>query len=321
MSAVRLESVPRRREASLTRDELTRDFVSKNMPVVVTEASFWSGDPFSIDFLKQKYGHLPLGELKRGIGGETGILDHHLEEFPTLGDYLSRMQIDGQTTEDLKARPTGGSPFSHLEMRSTTRGLPYLTNLSVLRNFPEIERRFSALPAFGSNWTERIDKDAAVGEIFIGPRSTSYGELHFDRHFMFVATYQLAGQKKWWLFPPGDSKYLYPMPYWGDWFPHFSPLNPESPDLESYPLFANANGLSTVLEAGDVLFCPAQWWHYTANLTDSVSIAVRVVNRFNAHKMVADFAVSSSINVVTALYRTVFLKQPFTLVPPFLSKR
>ena len=40
------------------------------------------------------------------------------------------------------------------------------------------------------------------------------------------------------------------------------------PDLRRYPLYAGAKGLTVTLEAGDVLFIPAFWWHHALHLGD-----------------------------------------------------
>ena len=45
-----------------------------------------------------------------------------------------------------------------------------------------------------------------------------------------------------------------------------------APDLEKYPLFANAAFTDTVLGPGDSLFIPRGWWHFVMGLTTSASI-------------------------------------------------
>ena len=44
------------------------------------------------------------------------------------------------------------------------------------------------------------------------------------------------------------------------------------PDLDRYPLFAEARYTDAVLEPGDVLFIPSGWWHAVHSLTTSASI-------------------------------------------------
>ena len=50
------------------------------------------------------------------------------------------------------------------------------------------------------------------------------------------------------------------------------PILIEAPDLDRYPLFADAKYTETVLEAGEVLFIPEGVWHYCRSLSPSYSI-------------------------------------------------
>jgi ribosomal protein L16 Arg81 hydroxylase len=138
---------------------------------------------------------------------------------------------------------------------------------------------------------------------------TGYGQLHFDRYQLFVATYQLYGRKQWWLYPPSDTPFLYAMPYYGDWFPHYSPVEQDKPDLDRFPEFAKAKGLSVVMEPGEVLFCPRSWWHNTRNLTTSMSVAVRMVNRANLLPFLFESMSASVIYAQSRWYKRRLMRQ------------
>jgi len=51
-----------------------------------------------------------------------------------------------------------------------------------------------------------------------------------------------------------------------------SPVRVESPDLSSYPNFAEAEYEEAILGPGDVLYIPRSHWHYVRALSTSVSV-------------------------------------------------
>ncbi len=95
---------------------------------------------------------------------------------------------------------------------------------------------------------------------------------HFDsfQNLVFVA----HGIKRYRVFPPSQLPNMYPGPFdQGPFRPTESMVNPRRPDLERYPRYARAleTAADVELQAGDVLFLPAHWWH--AVETPGVSIA------------------------------------------------
>lgn len=79
---------------------------------------------------------------------------------------------------------------------------------------------------------------------------------------------QVVGVKKVVLFPPSDFDYMYMN---GD---KSEVVDVDSPDLERYPLFANATKFECQLLPGDILFIPALWLHNVATETYSISVNV-----------------------------------------------
>ncbi|PNJ73741.1 tRNA wybutosine-synthesizing protein 5 [Pongo pygmaeus] len=66
---------------------------------------------------------------------------------------------------------------------------------------------------------------------------------------------QVTGKKRVVLFSPRDAQYLYLKGTKSE------VLNIDNPDLAKYPLFSKARRYECSLEAGDVLFIPALWFH------------------------------------------------------------
>ena len=57
------------------------------------------------------------------------------------------------------------------------------------------------------------------------------------------------------------------------------------------------------LRAGQALFMPADWWHTTINLTDSVSYSIRIVNHTNVLKTLGHYLVGPGRAMLKALGR------------------
>ncbi|XP_048200975.1 tRNA wybutosine-synthesizing protein 5 isoform X1 [Perognathus longimembris pacificus] len=76
---------------------------------------------------------------------------------------------------------------------------------------------------------------------------------HYDVMDNFLI--QVTGKKRVVLFSPRDAQYLYLS---GS---KSKVLNIDNPDLAKYPLFSQARRYECSLEAGDVLFIPALWFH------------------------------------------------------------
>ena len=79
---------------------------------------------------------------------------------------------------------------------------------------------------------------------------------------------QVTGKKKVVLFSPQDASNLY---LCGD---KSQVLDVNQPNLSAYPLFAQATHHECQLEAGDILFVPALWFHNVISLDFSVAVNV-----------------------------------------------
>ncbi|XP_061171813.1 HSPB1-associated protein 1 homolog isoform X2 [Saccostrea echinata] len=113
-------------------------------------------------------------------------------------------------------------------------------------------------------------RDGTESTIWIGTEGC-YTNCHYDTYgFNLVA--QIQGRKRWILFPPWESFYLYPtrIPY--EESSVFSEVNVKNPDYQQHSEFKKANPYIVILEPGQVLYVPRHWWHYVESLEDSISI-------------------------------------------------
>ena len=102
----------------------------------------------------------------------------------------------------------------------------------------------------------------------VGPRLWVGGPVHTrthnDRDHNLACV--LAGRRHFLLFPPEQVANLYVGPL--DNPPPLSLVDPEAPDLERFPRFADALATARVafLDPGDALFIPRYWWHHVTSL-------------------------------------------------------
>lgn len=85
--------------------------------------------------------------------------------------------------------------------------------------------------------------------------------------------FQVQGRKRWHLFPPEDTPFLYPtrIPY--EESSVFSKINVVNPDVKRFPQFQKARRHTVTLSPGQVLFVPRHWWHYVESI-DSVTVSI-----------------------------------------------
>ena len=72
---------------------------------------------------------------------------------------------------------------------------------------------------------------------------------------------QIVGRKRYLLFPWQERRRFYRRSLFSPQR-FISPVDPERPDFERYPLLRGARGCQCVLQPGEMLFIPALWWHY-----------------------------------------------------------
>ena len=144
--------------------------------------------------------------------------------------------------------------------------LSYKHMSELFRSRPADDPVFSSL-----NWSVLgINGDGRSSTLWVGTEGAGT-QCHCDTYGCNVVA-QLHGRKRWTLFPPSDTKCLYPtrVPY--EESSIFSQVHIAQPNLVQHPDFALASPTSVVLEPGQVLFVPRHWWHHVECLEDAVSV-------------------------------------------------
>jgi lysine-specific demethylase 8/hypoxia-inducible factor 1-alpha inhibitor (HIF hydroxylase) len=101
--------------------------------------------------------------------------------------------------------------------------------------------------------------------------------LHFDTGDGTLM--QLHGSKRIALFPPSQTRNLYPFEFYREIPPWFSRVDTDNPDMSQFPGYAEAvkHRVDLVLAQGEILYIPVSWWHEVTALGDDY---VCSVNRF-----------------------------------------
>jgi hypothetical protein len=89
-------------------------------------------------------------------------------------------------------------------------------------------------------------------------------ENHFDSSRNAIVV--LGGERRYILSPPDQCRNLALLPKSHPSARH-SAVDWSQPDLEQYPQFAEAKSNEVVLQAGDVLYLPTNWFHYIISLS------------------------------------------------------
>jgi hypothetical protein len=188
---------------------------------------------------------------------------------------------------------------------------PYLHNQLVADWPPELAADIYPMPeCTRPNYLEsRLfpSEPPTYVEAFIGGAGAAFPILHYDNLHTHAFLMQLYGRKEYLVFPPDQSRFLYPRT--GIETNKSSIPDIQNVDLSRFPLFAQAQRMRFELHPGETLFVPAGWWHTARILSPSVTVSINGANAGNWTDFRRDFC--------TALARTSPLKA--ALIAPYLS--
>ncbi|XP_031410017.1 tRNA wybutosine-synthesizing protein 5 isoform X3 [Meleagris gallopavo] len=135
----------------------------------------------------------------------------------------------------------------------------------VRKDVADIRKQFPGL-AEDVQIPEYFEKEQFFSSVF---RISSAGLqlwTHYDVMDNFLI--QVTGRKRVVLYSPRDVPYLYLSGTKSE------VLDIDNPDFEKYPLFVKAKRYQCYLEAGDVLFIPAMWFHNV--ISEEFGVALNV---------------------------------------------
>jgi hypothetical protein len=230
------------RRESVDAATFLRQYYCTNTPVLLTGMmKGWKAlERWTPEYLRERLGQT-LVEVQVGRDSDPDYernLDQHRKSMP-FAEYADRVMAAGVTND-----------FYMVANNKNVEKTAVATLLDELIQFPGL-----------------MDASAWAGRVFLwfGPAGT-LTPIHHDP--MNVILCQVRGQKRVRLWAPNQTPLLY------NYVGVFSEVNAEKPDLQRYPLYAQARPMEFLLEPGEALFIPVGWWHTVKALDVSVSVSM-----------------------------------------------
>lgn len=211
------------------------------------------------------------------------FIDRYGDDVVEASDHLDDASVRVRTT--LKtyleyAMDSGAGPLANVHGHASL----YAYGYQPFEKHPELLADI-ADPACIDNMLSTIDPAlrAALGAIdgqpagrwcFMGPEAT-VASLHTDYSAAWLA--QIQGRKLCHLYGPDQTPYLYD-----------GAVDPLEVDLARYPAIAQATAWVGVLEPGDTLVMPQDWWHHVVALEPSITVSFNFVTKQNFGRWLSD---------------------------------
>ena len=230
------------RRETLTAQEMLEGYVRPGRPVLLTGVTRdWPAlSRWNFDFFRSSYGSEPV-RISRAARPEE-------PEFETtLAGYLDSF---GHHAE--------GRPF-------------YLTSWPFRERHPELLEDFRIPECLPEDLVARLPDPVRPDLLwlFMGPAGSGI-RMHLDVGFSSAWNVQVTGRKRWVLYPPEQTPFLYE-----------GEVDALHPDLAHFPRFAEARGLELEVGPGELLFIPSLWWHQTVHLEDGIAVTGNFVDEVN----------------------------------------
>jgi len=256
-----MKSVKIERIEDPTEELFRANYLEKSRPVVIVNSSKLNQQKWSFEHLIRVAGQCEVPVYDWG------------EQGPTVNDefQIAPMKLADAIEEARKAYSTRTQRYSVCQL-SINRYLPALAkeyqSPPILANIDKLDR----LPGLFSETERRA--------LFI----SFFRGIHWHNGREVIA--QLTdGQKKFVLYHPRDSRFLYPRKLHKSgvaWFDEneavFCSEIPfedgiDAIDRQRFPLFDRATPYEVTLEAGESLYIPSHWWHFTKAVVPCIVIA------------------------------------------------
>lgn len=236
-----LEQIPRVK--TLTKEAFIQDYFKPQKPVVIERfIEDWPAySKWSLDYMKKVAGDkvVPLYD-DRPVAHDEGFNEPHATMKMT--DYVDL----------LKTKPTKFRIF--------------LWN--ALKEVPQLQGDYY-YPDFGLSLMKGLPM------LFFGGKG-SHTFMHYDIDLANIFHFHFEGEKQCILFPQSETKYLYKVPHS---LIVREDIDFSNPDLEKWPALKYAQGYSTKLQHGNVIYIPEGYWHHMKYITPGFSMSLRAIAR------------------------------------------
>jgi jumonji domain-containing protein 7 len=242
--------------------DFRREYVAANRPVVLRGAAGEWRNRWTPELLKAQF-------------GERTILAEHDELYQNQKTKV-RLRI-----ADLIDSILAGS--LHLRVRAASAAF--------LDECPELKADLARHDFKNRYFPEQVK---TLSNFWISPRSNT-SVMHHDTFFENLNT-MIYGSKNFIFISPAETRRVYPH------FMNESPVNPLAPDLQKFPRFAGVELLQGTLTAGDILYIPQFWWHFTTALEPSINLNIWTKAPYREVRRVTARMSASSYLTYSVLY-------------------
>ncbi|KAF0724048.1 hypothetical protein AaE_009816, partial [Aphanomyces astaci] len=286
--------------------EFYRNYVSKNIPVIITNAmdSWPAMAKWTNEYLVDTLGETQVTVDVTPFGYGDAVVRHSIVHtwHPLTHPFQTTVGTDNVFVMP-EERSMSFRDFLAILHDPCFDGVPYLShqNDSLRDQFPALVDDVDPMLAFAS---EAFGNTPEAVNLWIGDEravSTMHKD-HYENMYCVV-----RGRKHFTLLPPSDVAFLYETEYptgryrstrettihdetstilhecrthpsWSiamqdnnDLTP-WIPVNPLHPQVEKYPLTKHLQPLVVTLEAGETLYLPSLWYHRATQLTETVAV-------------------------------------------------
>lgn len=237
--------IPRVRDISP--EDFRKKFAYPGIPVIFENGckDWVCTGKWTFDFLEKEYGETDFNlSYQRGFTPEDEV-----PETSGMGDKIFERVKVKELVQSIK-----------------TDGKKYMRFCPIMEDRPEL------IEDLNLNWLRKM-RICLLGcsyQSFIGAKNRKTPIHDGMTSFFFILP---CGQKKWTLFPTAYKPLLSPeVTTFGH---NFTDVNINNPDLIKYPGMDLIDRYESVLNEGDILYCPAWMWHEVENFTDTWGVSYR----------------------------------------------
>jgi len=236
---VQLNLKPIPRVNAINKETFLKEYFKPQLPVVMENLSNdWPATKkWDFEYFRRKAGEIevPLYDGTPAKGKENS---HKPAKRIRMSEYI----------DILKAGPTDLRMFF----------------FNLLQNCPDLIKDFK-YPEIGVKFFKRLPV------LFVGGEGAKV-LMHYDMDLANNFHFNFAGTKKFILYPPSETRYLYKVPYS---IVSMETIDMDNPDFYKYPALTHAKGYEVTLNHGDALFIPSKWWHFVKYETPCLSLTLR----------------------------------------------
>lgn len=219
---------------ALDRNTLARDYLARNVPVVLsTDSAAWRAR-WAPSAIADRFGRCEV-ETEDAQEVYVGERAHRMRPIRAL---IHALAVDDTTLR--------------------WKGLEFLARVPAMR--ADLAERppphHARLPESANGFRDTL---------WIAPKGTM-SSLHHDGDYDNL-NLQVSGRKLFLLIPPPSHRALH------SYGSAESPINPFVPDLGRFPRFTAASPIEATLDPGEILLIPKYWWHCVYTVEPAVNLS------------------------------------------------